>query len=60
MSKKLLAILAIAALAGYLFRDRIAAGALALADKLNSLADDPSEDTWGLEKAYEEEAEGQR
>lgn len=63
MTKKLLVIFGIAAvagIAGYMLRDRIIAGALALADKLNSLADDPSEDTWGLEKAYEEEAEGQR
>lgn len=44
MNKKLLAILGIAALAGYLFRDRIAAGALALVEKFNSLADDETED----------------
>jgi hypothetical protein len=38
MGKKLLVIFGIVALTGYLFRDRIAAGALALVEKANSLS----------------------
>jgi hypothetical protein len=40
VGKKLLVILGIAAVAGYLFRDRIIAGGLTLAGKVNQLKED--------------------
>lgn len=57
MGKKLLVILGIAAIAGFVFRDQIAAGALALVEKFNSLADDPTEDTWGMKPSDEDDVE---
>lgn len=50
MSKKLLAILGIVALTGYLFRDRLLAGALALGGKLDTFKEDLG---WTEEEADE-------
>ena len=45
IGKKLLVLFGIAAVAGYLFRDRIAAGMLTLTDKANGLfVEDEAED----------------
>ena len=45
MGKKLLVILGLVAVAGYVFRDRIITGAVNLVEKANSLfADDASEE----------------
>lgn len=63
MGKKLLVILGIAALAGYLFRDRIIAGALTLVEKANQLsvavgehlfADDETHDVFIDERSKED------
>jgi hypothetical protein len=50
--KKLLVIFGIAAVAGYVFRDRLAAGALELGGKLNQIQEDLG---WG---AVDEDDEG--
>lgn len=53
MGKKLLVILGAVAVAGYLFRDRIAAGALALVEKANSIKADlfaEDESSWDEEE----------
>lgn len=56
MGKKLLVIFGIAAVAGYIFRDRIAAGALALVEKANSLfAEDESDDLFIDEREAQNE-----
>lgn len=55
MGKKFLVILGIVALTGYLFRDRIAAGALALVEKANGLfAEDETDDLFIDERSKED------
>lgn len=53
MRNKILVIFGIAAVTGYLFRDRIAAGALALMEKVNGLSkDDVTEEAHEYEGLY--------
>lgn len=53
MGKKLLVILGIVAVTGYIFRDRIAAGAMALGGKISAFVEDVTERVEELNESKE-------